>query len=109
MDASTFPIPFWYHLILSLVATAFFVAQFIRVRKPYQLLLAVAMLSSMLIYASDINNKSWFHAVGVFELVLLLGAIVLSVMGRISDRKKAKSAEIDDSEKSDKTDSGDKA
>lgn len=79
MDASTFPISFTYHLIFCLIAGAFFVVQFIRLRRPYQLLLAVGIVASLLIYVGGEHNKVWFHTVGIFELVLLLGAIVLSI------------------------------
>ena len=75
MDASTFPISFTYHLIFCLIAGAFFVVQFIRLRRPYQLLLAVGIVASLLIYVGGEHNKVWFHTVGIFELVLLLGAM----------------------------------
>ena len=78
MDASTFPISFTYHLIFCLIAGAFFVVQFIRLRRPYQLLLAVGIVASLLIYT-----------VGIFELVLLLGAIVLSIIARKKEKQAA--------------------
>ena len=71
MDASTFPISFTYHLIFCLIAGAFFVVQFIRLRRPYQLLLAVGIVASLLIYVGGEHNKVWFHTVGIFELVVL--------------------------------------
>ena len=56
MDASTFPISFTYHLIFCLIAGAFFVVQFIRLRRPYQLLLAVGIVASLLIYVGGEHN-----------------------------------------------------
>ena len=84
MDASTFPISFTYHLIFCLIAGAFFVVQFIR-----QLLLAVGIVASLLIYVGGEHNKVWFHTVGIFELVLLLGAIVLSIIARKKEKQAA--------------------
>ncbi len=108
MDASTFPIPFWYHLVFALVASAFFLAQFIRVRRPYQLILMIAMLSSLLIYVCDVSNKSWFHTVGIFEFVLLLGAAVMSIQDRTNRKKNTEAADADDAEETDdKDDDGD--
>lgn len=89
MDASTFPISFTYHLIFCLIAGAFFVVQFIRLRRPYQLLLAVGIVASLLIYIGGEHNKVWFHTVGIFELVLLLGAIVLSIIARKKEKQAA--------------------
>ena len=89
MDASTFPISFTYHLIFCLIAGAFYVVQFIRLRRPYQLLLAVGIVASLLIYVGGEHNKVWFHTVGIFELVLLLGAIVLSIIARKKEKQAA--------------------
>ena len=43
MDASTFPISLTYHLVFALIAGIFFLVQFIRLRRPYQLLLAIGI------------------------------------------------------------------
>ncbi len=93
MDASTFPVPFSYHLVFCIVAVIFFVIQFIRLKRPYQLVLAAAIAASLLIYVGDPHNRTWFHIVGVIEVVLLLGAIVLSIIGRIRGRKAGTPAE----------------
>lgn len=95
MDASTFPISFTYHLIFCIVAGVFFLIQFIRLRRPYQLILAVAIPASLLIYVGDPSNKTWFHTVGMFEVVLLLGAVVLSIVGRARSKKLEKQQDND--------------
>ena len=79
MDASTFPISLTYHLVFALIAGIFFLVQFIRLRRPYQLLLAIGILASLLIHVGDPHNKVWFNTIGLFELVILVGAVVLSV------------------------------
>ena len=85
MDASTFPISLTYHLVFALIAGIFFLVQFIRLRRPYQLLLA-----SLLIHVGDPHNKVWFNTIGLFELVILVGAVVLSVAARVKAKKAAK-------------------
>lgn len=62
MDASTFPISLTYHLVFALIAGIFFLVQFIRLRRPYQLLLAIGILASLLIHVGDPHNKVWFNA-----------------------------------------------
>ncbi|MGN1403609.1 MAG: hypothetical protein ACI4XB_04725 [Ruminococcus sp.] len=95
MDASTFPISFTYHLIFCIVAGVFFLIQFIRLRRPYQLILTIAIPASLLIYVGDPSNKTWFHTVGMFEVVLLLGAVVLSIVGRARSKKLEKQQDND--------------
>lgn len=81
MDATTFPVSFTYHLVFCVITCAFFILQFLRLRRPYQLILTVAIAGSLLIYV-DKTNQTLFHAVGLFELVLLIGALVLSIVFR---------------------------
>lgn len=95
MDASTFPISFTYHLIFCIVAGVFFLIQFIRLRRPYQLILAVAIPASLLIYVGDPSNKTWFHTVGMFEVVLLLGTVVFSIVERARTKKLEKQQDND--------------
>ena len=64
MDASTFPISLTYHLVFALIAGIFFLVQFIRLRRPYQLLLAIGILASLLIHVGDPHNKVWFNTIG---------------------------------------------
>ncbi len=87
MDATTFPISFTYHLIFCIVACAFFVLQFIRMRRPHQFILAVAIAGSLVIYV-DTTNKTLFHTVGLFEVVLLIGAILLSILARVKEKRR---------------------
>ena len=93
MDATTFPISFSYHLIFCIAAGAFFLFQFFRLRRPYQLILGVGIPCSLLIYINS-TSQTLFHAVGLFECILLIGAIVLSVIHRIQIKRK-KMAESD--------------
>ena len=74
----------------ALIAGIFFLVQFIRLRRPYQLLLAIGILASLLIHVGDPHNKVWFNTIGLFELVILVGAVVLSVAARVKAKKAAK-------------------
>ncbi|MCD7960164.1 MAG: hypothetical protein LUF89_12070 [Ruminococcus sp.] len=94
MDATTFPISMGYHIFFGVVACLFFLMQYYRLRRPYQLILAIAMPASLLIYI-DTSNQSLFHVVGLFELVMLLGAIILSIVFRIRRGKDKNMSDVD--------------
>ncbi len=81
MDATTFPIPFAYHIIFCAAACIFFIIQYVRTKKSYQLLLAIGIPASLLIYINS-ESSSLFYSVGVFEAVLLAGAIVFAFVER---------------------------
>lgn len=89
MDATTFPLTFSYHLVFCIIAAIFFLFQFAHTRKVYELLLAIAIPSSLLIYL-DRSNDTLFHAVGLLVLVLLVVAFVLAIIGNIKNKKQRK-------------------
>ena len=106
MDVTTFPLSFSCHLIFSLVAGCFFLLQYLRLRRPYQLVLTIAIPASLLIYlgqtgaADFFNGKPWFHTIGALEAVLLLGALALSILAKVR-RKKDGQDDADDQPKED--------
>lgn len=77
---SLFPFPFKIHLIFSCLAVLFFVYQFTKQKKPYQLIMAIAIPFSLVIWLSE--SKSLFYAVGIVEAVLLLAAFITAVIFR---------------------------
>ena len=100
MDVTTFPLSFSCHLIFSLVAGCFSLLQYLRLRRPYQLVLTIAIPASLLIYlgrlmehlgqtgaADFFNGKPWFHTIGALEAVLLLGALALSILAKVRRKK----------------------
>ncbi len=87
MDATTFPISFTWHLVFSILACVFFLIQYVRLKKSYQLLIAVGIPASLCIYIQP-ENSSLFYTVGVFEIVLLMGALVFAFVER-NHRKQA--------------------
>lgn len=90
MSAETFPISLPYHIVFCVVAFVFFLFQFIRLRRSHQLIFAIAIPASLLIYVRPADSD-WFYGVGLFEAVLLLGAVVLSLIDVIFRRRKADS------------------
>lgn len=81
MDATTFPISFTWHLVFSILACVFFLIQYVRMKKSYQLLIAIGIPASLCIYIQP-ENSSLFYAVGAFELVLMIGALVFAIVER---------------------------
>ncbi len=79
MDATTFPISFTYHLVFTIVACIFFIVQYVRTQKSYRLLMAIGIPASLCIYIQP-ENHSLFAAVGAFEAVLLIGAVVFAII-----------------------------
>ncbi|MGN0620761.1 MAG: hypothetical protein ACI4I9_02735 [Porcipelethomonas sp.] len=94
MNSNIFPLPFSAHLIFCLIAFAVFLLQFIRVRRIYQLIVAVAVPATLLIYLSE--SRTWFYAVGIAEAVFLIAAVVSAVL-----EKKNKPEEAETENKAD--------
>jgi TRAP-type C4-dicarboxylate transport system permease small subunit len=90
MELNVFPIELKKHIIFCVVASIFFLLQFIRTKHWYQLVMAAAVPLSLLIYIDPENNYI-FYGVGVMEGVLLLLALVLNI---IQSRKEAKAEKL---------------
>ena len=73
-----FPFPFRLHLGFCCIALVFFVLRFIKEKLPYQLIMAVAIPFSLIIWIS--NSKTLFYTVGIIELVLIVSAFVTSIV-----------------------------
>jgi len=74
MNTNIFPLPFSAHLIFSIFAFVIFMFQFIRVRRPYQLLMAAAVPATLLIYVND--SKAWFYGIGIAEAIFIIASLV---------------------------------
>ena len=86
-EKSLFPITMEKHIIFCAVAALFFVLQFIRTKRIYQLVLAIAIPASLLIYIQP-ENKTLFYGVGIGEAVLLVLAFILSIVQNRKDKKR---------------------
>ena len=83
-DAETptfFPYPFSYHLIFVIISVIFFGTSFIKMKRPYQLILTIAIPFSMLIWlAQSTNNRSFYYAIGVIEIIFIAAAFITSII-----------------------------
>lgn len=95
MNGNIFPLPFSVHLVFVIVAFVFFLIQFIRTRYKYQLVMAVAVAMTILLYVKE--TKLWFYGIGILEFGLLIIALVAAIAEK--KRRKELEAEI----RSDKT------
>lgn len=85
---SLFPFPFKIHVIFSCLAVIFFAFQFIREKKPYQLILGIAIPFSLVIWLSE--NRTLFYAIGIIEAVLLLSAFITTFIFKDKNNTVAK-------------------
>lgn len=77
MENSLFPIKLGIHIVFALAALLVFGLQFLRYRKKYHLVLAVAIPLTLLPYLAE-DNMSLFYAVGVVDALALIGALILA-------------------------------
>ena len=87
MNGNIFPLPFSAHLIFAVVAFVFFLIQFIRYK--YQLVMAVAVAMTMLIYLKD--TKLWFYGIGILEF----GLLIIALVAAISEKKRRRELEAE--------------
>lgn len=89
MEPNIFPIAQDKHLIFVIIATVLFVLQFVRTKHWYQLVMALAIPASLLIYA-DPENKTLFYGVGILEAVLLLLSLLLNIIQSVKTAREEK-------------------
>ncbi|MCQ2434870.1 MAG: hypothetical protein MJ062_06505 [Oscillospiraceae bacterium] len=90
MDVSVFPMGMEKHIIFCAAAAVFLLIQFIRTKYWYELVLAVTLPLSLLVYVND--SESWFYFVGILEAVLLILAFVVYCIQYSKEKKKEKAA-----------------
>lgn len=96
MSNNIFPLPFTVHLIFSCVAFLFFIFQYTRVKRKYQLIMAVTVPLTLLLYVN--TGKTWFYTIGIAEFVLLIAALVTSIIEKNKEKVLAKEAEAENPE-----------
>ena len=77
-NPTIFPFPFAMHITLAVISVIFFTYRFMVQKKPFQLIFAVAVPLSLLLWVS--NNKTLFYTIGAIELVLILLAFITSIV-----------------------------
>ncbi|SHM52976.1 hypothetical protein [Ruminococcus flavefaciens] len=76
-NPTIFPFPFQLHLALAVISVIFFSYRFAVQKKPFQLIFAIAVPLSLLLWVS--NNKTLFYTVGIIELILIVTALFTSI------------------------------
>ncbi|MDD6278649.1 MAG: hypothetical protein ACI4JE_00260 [Ruminococcus sp.] len=89
---SLFPFPFPTHLGFSVISLLFFLWRFSKEKRPYQLIMAIAIPFSLVIRLSD--SRTLFYFVGVVELILLFAAFISSIV--FKDKSAEEQSETDD-------------
>ena len=81
------------HVIFCIIGVLFFTAQFLRTKQWYQLVMAIAIPLTLLIYLNP-ENDTLFYGIGILEVCLLVLAFVLNIVQsrRAAKEKAAKEA-----------------
>ena len=80
LQPTLFPFPFQHHLIFCCVALVFFGYLYMKYKKPHQLIMAIAIPFSLVLWIS--TSRVLFYAVGIIEVILLITALVLNIIHR---------------------------
>lgn len=92
---SLFPFPFSTHLIFCCISLVFFIFQFSRQKKPYQLIMGFAIPFSLVMWLSE--SRTLFYAVGITEAVLFIAALVTAIIFK-EKNENDENADTDNSE-----------
>ena len=84
---NTFPLEFEKHIAFCVIGFLFFVIQFFRQGFKYQLVTAIAIAGTLLLYIND--STTWRYAVGALELVLLVLIFILMTVEKKKAEQKA--------------------
>lgn len=96
-----FAFPFPFHLVFAVISFIFFIVSFFRFRKPYQLLLAVGIPLSLLLWLAD-GNRNMYYGIGILELIILLLALITNIICKPKNKETASEAD-EKAEKAEKT------
>ncbi|MBQ8960455.1 MAG: hypothetical protein IJ071_04465 [Ruminococcus sp.] len=78
-----FPFPFGMHIIFALFSLVFFGWRFKTDKRPYQLIMAIAIPFSLILWLSD--SRTVYYFVGIAEGIFLLAALVTAIIFRKKD------------------------
>lgn len=90
-EPALFPFPFSFHVAFVCIGVVFFVFRFLKLKKPYQIILAAAMFCSLGIPLSE-GKKGLFYLIGALEAVLLIAALITSIVCQKPEEQAAKPA-----------------
>ncbi|MBQ8297327.1 MAG: hypothetical protein IJX77_06050 [Ruminococcus sp.] len=89
-----FPFPFNVHLIFACLGLVFFMIMYSREKKPYQLIMGIAIPFSLVLWLSD--SKTLFYFVGAAEVLMLAAAFVSTFIWKKKDSTKTDEAAVAD-------------
>lgn len=94
---SLFPFPFHIHMIFCCLAFVFFIIQYGKEKKPYQMIMGIAIPLSLVIWLSE--GKTLFYIVGLIEVLLIAAALISSIIHNKKHGADVQEAEKEESEK----------
>lgn len=98
-NPSFFPFPFPLHLGFSIIAFAFLIFRFVTNKKPYQLIMAIAIPLSLVLHLPS-ATRTLYYIIGLIELILIIVALVTSYIFKDKTNPEAdKNAENDEVKK----------
>lgn len=108
-NPSLFPFPFHMHLIFACIGAIFFAYRFFTQKRPFQIIMAVAIPLSLLVWISE--SRTVFYGVGIAEAVLILAAAVMSLIFKAPQNDESEPDETSDEneEETDETDEEDQS
>ncbi len=93
-NPSLFPFPFHMHLIFACIGAVFFAYRFFTQRRPFQIIMAVAIPLSLLVRISE--SRTVFYGVGIAEAALILAAAVTSLIFKAPQNDESETDEAAD-------------
>ncbi len=71
-EYSVFPLPLWLHIVFAVVGLAFYGYMYYTKRKPYHLLLALAIPSTLLVYLCQKGTAFVIFGIEQFAMLILI-------------------------------------
>lgn len=78
LQPNLFPFPFPHHLVFCCIAMIFFGYLYMKYKKPHQLIMAIAIPFSLIIWISE--SRTLFYTMGIIEVILMILAIVVNII-----------------------------
>ena len=95
-NPTIFPFPSWMLIGVAVLSLIFFGYRFAVQKKPFQLIFAIAVPLSLLLWVS--NNKTLFYTVGIIELILIVTALFTSIFVKPKTAEEKASSDKKDKE-----------
>lgn len=96
-NPSFFPFPFPLHLIFAVIATAFLIFRFVTNKKPFQLIMAIAIPISLILWIPT-ASRTLYYVIGLIELILIIVAFVTSLIFRDKSTPEKETSATENSE-----------